>query len=148
MKPLFAALSVTLLLGNIHKRASCRTKPPPPTAASKCIKKADLAEWNRENAAGGQGPLLGSFAFTRHQTAEQDAFKEIGLAHITGRAPPLGNTNIPAMKTFTSSYPAKACLPIAKANKPKSAPATLPSPAPASPTHSKISAKSRWYSLI
>ena len=41
-------------------------------------KKADLVEWNRENAAGGQGPLLGSFAFTRHQTAAQDAFREIG----------------------------------------------------------------------
>ena len=41
-------------------------------------KKADLAEWNRENAAGGKGPLLGSFAFTRHQTAAQDAFREIG----------------------------------------------------------------------
>ena len=77
MKPLFAALSVALLLGtSISVQAAEQTTPA--DRSIQVYKKADLAEWNRENAAGGQGPLLGSFAFTRHQTADQDAFKEIG----------------------------------------------------------------------
>ena len=38
----------------------------------------DLQTWNREKAGGGTGDLLGKFAYTRHQTAEQDAIKEIG----------------------------------------------------------------------
>ena len=144
MKPLFAALSVAFLLGtSLNTQAAEQTTPT--DRSIQVYKKADLAEWNRENAAGGQGPLLGSFAFTRHQTADQDAFKEIGWLTLPPGAS-IGQHNIPAMKTFTSSYPAKACLLIAKANKPKSAPATLPSPAPASPMRSKISAKSHWYS--
>ena len=77
MKPLFAALSVALLLGtSISAQAAEQTTPT--NRSIQVHKKADLAEWNRENVAGGQGPLLGSFAFTRHQTADQDAFKEIG----------------------------------------------------------------------
>lgn len=77
MKPLFAALSVALLLGtSISAQAAEQTTPT--DRSIQVYKKADLAEWNRENAAGGQGPLLGSFAFTHHQTADQDAFKEIG----------------------------------------------------------------------
>ena len=77
MKPLFAALSIALLLGtSISAQAAEQTTPTDRNI--QVYKKADLAEWNRENAAGGQGPLLGSFAFTRHQTADQDAFKEIG----------------------------------------------------------------------
>ena len=77
MKPLFAALSVALLLG-ISISAQAAEQTAPTDRSIQVYKKADLAEWNRENAAGGQGPLLGSFAFTRHQTADQDAFKEIG----------------------------------------------------------------------
>ena len=77
MKPLFAALSAALLLGtSISAQAAEQTAPT--DRSIQVYKKADLAEWNRENAAGGKGPLLGNFAFTRHQTASQDAFKEIG----------------------------------------------------------------------
>ncbi len=77
MKPLFAALSVALLLGtSISAQAAEQTTPTDRNI--QVYKKADLSEWNRENAAGGQGSLLGSFAFTRHQTADQDAFKKIG----------------------------------------------------------------------
>ena len=77
MKPLFAALSVALLLStSISAQAAEQTTPT--DRSIQVYKKADLVEWNREKAAGGQGPLLGSFAFTRHQTADQDAFKEIG----------------------------------------------------------------------
>ncbi len=77
MKPLFAALSVALLLGtSISAQAAEQTTPTDHNI--QVYKKADLSEWNRENAAGGQGSLLGSFAFTRHQTADQDAFKKIG----------------------------------------------------------------------
>ena len=77
MKPLFAALSVAFLLGTtVSVHAAEQAKPT--DRSVQVYKKADLAEWNRENAAGGKGPLLGSFAFTRHQTAAQDAFREIG----------------------------------------------------------------------
>lgn len=41
-------------------------------------KRADFQEWNREKAAGGEGQLLGRFAYTRHQTDDQDAIREIG----------------------------------------------------------------------
>ncbi|MGQ0286815.1 cupin domain-containing protein [Pasteurellaceae bacterium 22721_9_1] len=41
-------------------------------------KKAELATWDRENAGGGEGPLLGKFAYTRHDTGSQDAFQEVG----------------------------------------------------------------------
>ena len=40
--------------------------------------KAELATWDREKAAGGEGALLGQFAYTRKQTNEKDAFREIG----------------------------------------------------------------------
>ena len=77
MKPLFAALSVAFLLGTgVSVHAAEQAKPT--DRSVQVYKKADLAEWNRENAAGGKGPLLGRFAFNRHQTAEQDAFREIG----------------------------------------------------------------------
>ena len=63
MKPLFAALSVAFLLGTtVSVHAAEQAKPTD----------------RSENAAGGKGPLLGRFAFNRHQTAAQDAFKEIG----------------------------------------------------------------------
>lgn len=146
MKPLFAALSVALLLGtSLNAQAAEQTTPT--DRSIQVYKKTDLAEWNRENAAGGQGPLLGSFAFTRIKPPTKTHSKKSAGSHCR-RVLPSANTNIPAMKTFTSSYPAKACLPIARANRPKSAQGTLPSPAPASPMHSKISAKSRWYSWI
>lgn len=77
MKPLFAALAVAFLLGttvNVHAAEQAK----PADRSVQVYKKADLAEWNRENAAGGKGPLLGRFAFNRHQTAAQDAFREIG----------------------------------------------------------------------
>lgn len=77
MKPLFAALSVAFLLGTtVSVHAAEQAKPT--DRSVQVYKKADLAEWNRENAAGGKGPLLGRFAFNRHQTAAQDAFREIG----------------------------------------------------------------------
>ena len=41
-------------------------------------RKEELATWNREKAAGGEGALLGQFAYTRKQTNEKDAFREIG----------------------------------------------------------------------
>lgn len=41
-------------------------------------KRDTLVPWNRENAGGGIGPLLGDFAYNRHQTTDQDAFREIG----------------------------------------------------------------------
>lgn len=41
-------------------------------------KRADFQEWNREKPAGGEGQLLGRFAYTRHQTDDQDAIREIG----------------------------------------------------------------------
>ena len=41
-------------------------------------KAADFQQWDREKAAGGEGKLLGRFAYTRHQTGEQDAIREIG----------------------------------------------------------------------
>ena len=41
-------------------------------------KSADFQEWNREKPAGGEGQLLGRFAYTRHQTDDQDAIREIG----------------------------------------------------------------------
>lgn len=56
MKPLFAALSVALLLGtSISAQATEQTAPT--DRSIQVYKKADLTEWNRENAAGGQGPL-------------------------------------------------------------------------------------------
>ncbi len=77
MKPLFAALSVAFLLGtSVSVHAAEQAKPT--DRSVQVYKKADLAEWNRENAAGGKGTLLGRFAFNRHQTAAQDAFREIG----------------------------------------------------------------------
>jgi len=77
MKPLFTALSVAFLLGtSVSVHAAEQAKPT--DRSVQVYKKADLAEWNRENAAGGKGPLLGRFAFNRHQTAAQDAFREIG----------------------------------------------------------------------
>ncbi|OAM28182.1 MULTISPECIES: cupin domain-containing protein [Eikenella] len=39
---------------------------------------SNLQQWNREKAGGGEGRLLGRFAYTRHQTGEQDAIREIG----------------------------------------------------------------------
>ncbi len=41
-------------------------------------KKAEMQTWNRSKAAGGEGELLGKFAYTRHQTNDQDAIREIG----------------------------------------------------------------------
>lgn len=41
-------------------------------------RKGELSEWNREKAAGGTGALLGEFAYTRKQTDDHDAFREIG----------------------------------------------------------------------
>ena len=41
-------------------------------------KKSQMQTWDREKAAGGEGKLLGKFAYTRHQTGEQDAIREIG----------------------------------------------------------------------
>ena len=41
-------------------------------------KRGELTAWNREKAGGGSGPLLGEFSYTRNQTGNQDAFKEIG----------------------------------------------------------------------
>jgi len=41
-------------------------------------KRGKLTPWNREKAGGGVGPLLGDFSYTRNQTGNQDAFKEIG----------------------------------------------------------------------
>ncbi len=41
-------------------------------------KKAEMQTWNRSKAAGGEGELLGKFAYTRHQTGDQDAIREIG----------------------------------------------------------------------
>lgn len=41
-------------------------------------KRDALVPWNRENAGGGVGPLLGDFAYNRHQTNSKDAFREIG----------------------------------------------------------------------
>lgn len=41
-------------------------------------KSDSLFKWDREKAGGGVGPLLGMFSYTRHQTGDQDAFKEIG----------------------------------------------------------------------
>lgn len=60
--------------------------PPTPTQTDKTpvdrsvqvYKKSKLMQWNREKAGGGEGPLLGEFAYTRHQTDDQDAFREAG----------------------------------------------------------------------
>ena len=144
MKPLFAALSVTLLLGtSISAQAAEQTTPT--DRSIQVYKKADLAEWNRENAAGGQGPLLGSFAFTRHQTAEQDAFKEIGWLTLPPGAS-IGQHKHTGNEDVYIIVSGKGLFTDSEGKQTEVAPATLPSPAPASPTHSKISAKSRWYS--
>ena len=59
MKPLFAALAVAFLLGtSVSVHAAEQAKPT--DRSVQVYKKADLAEWNRENAAGGKGPLLGT----------------------------------------------------------------------------------------
>ena len=77
MKPLFAALSVAFLLGTtVSVHAAEQAKPT--DRSVQVYKKADLAEWNRENAAGGKGPLLDRFAFNRHQTAALPPGASIG----------------------------------------------------------------------
>ena len=131
MKPLFAALSVAFLLGttvNVH--AAEQVKPT--DRSVQVYKKADLAEWNRENAAGGKGPLLGRFAFNRHQTTAQDAFREIGWLTLPPGAS-IGEHKHTDNEDVYIIVSGKACLPTARVNKPKSAPATSPSPAPVSP---------------
>ena len=77
MRLFFAALSAALLLGTAAGVRAAEQNTPADRSVQ-VYKKSDLTEWNRENAAGGKGPLFGRFAFTRHQTAAQDAFREIG----------------------------------------------------------------------
>ena len=75
MKPLFAALSVAFLLGmTVSVHAAEQAKPA--DRSVQVYKKADLAEWNRENAAGGKGPLLGRFAFNAERSEERRVGKE------------------------------------------------------------------------
>ena len=47
-------------------------------AAGQFFKKEELKTWDREKVGGGQGVLSGVFSFTRHDTAKEDAIKEIG----------------------------------------------------------------------
>ena len=60
---------------------SATANPPSKTPVERSVqvyKKAEMQTWNRSKAAGGEGELLGKFAYTRHQTNDQDAIREIG----------------------------------------------------------------------
>ena len=98
MKPLFTALSVAFLLGtSVSVHAAEQAKPT--DRSVQVYKKADLAEWNRENAAGGKGPLLGRFAFNRHQTVRTRRVQGNRLADPAAGAS-IGEHNTPTTKTL------------------------------------------------
>lgn len=77
MKPPFVALSVTSLF-SITVSVYTAGQAKPTDRSAQVYGKADLVEWNRGNTAGNEDPLPGRFAFNRHQTTTQDAFRGIG----------------------------------------------------------------------
>lgn len=74
----FLCLTAIITTGFTYFAAADNTKEAQLDRSIQVYKKADLVKWNREKTAGGEGELSGDFAFTRHQTDGQDAFKEIG----------------------------------------------------------------------
>ena len=80
--------------------------------------------------------MLGSFAFTRHQTADQDAFKEIGWLTLPPGAS-IGQHKHTGNEDVYIIVSGKGLFTDSEGKQTEVAPETLPSPAPASPTHSK-----------
>lgn len=77
-KNISLCLTAIIAAGFTYSASADNTKEAKVDRSIQVYKKADLVQWNREKTAGGEGELLGNFAFTRHQTDAQDAFKEIG----------------------------------------------------------------------
>ncbi|OAM26404.1 MULTISPECIES: cupin domain-containing protein [Eikenella] len=80
MKKLAVSLIAATLLASAGAWAKDINEPSkePVDRSVQVYRRADLQRWDRDQAAGGQGHLLGRFAYTRHQTNDQDAIREIG----------------------------------------------------------------------
>ena len=77
MKKVILSVVTAALLASTGAWANEPSKTPIDRSIQ-VYKAADFQQWDREKAAGGEGKLLGRFAYTRHQTGEQDAIREIG----------------------------------------------------------------------
>ena len=75
---LFASATASAHGNHAAKAASNEPSKAPVDRGVQVYKKAEMQTWNRSKAAGGEGELLGKFAYTRHQTGDQDAIREIG----------------------------------------------------------------------
>ena len=77
---LIAAACLASATAGAHGNQLAANEPSktPVDRSVQVYKKAEMQTWNRSKAAGGEGELLGKFAYTRHQTGEQDAIREIG----------------------------------------------------------------------
>ncbi|MBH5329053.1 cupin domain-containing protein [Eikenella sp. S3360] len=80
MKKVALSLAAVALLAGSGAWARDINEPSktPVDRSVQVYKFSELQRWDRDQAAGGQGQLLGRFAYTRHQTGEQDAIREIG----------------------------------------------------------------------
>lgn len=77
---LIAAACLASATAGAHGNQPAANEPSktPVDRSVQVYKKAEMQTWNRSKAAGGEGELLGKFAYTRHQTDDQDAIREIG----------------------------------------------------------------------
>ena len=77
---LIAAACLASATAGAHGNQLAANEPSktPVDRSVQVYKKAEMQTWNRSKAAGGEGELLGKFAYTRHQTDDQDAIREIG----------------------------------------------------------------------
>ena len=73
-----AALAIGTLLSAGQYAAAEGDKAQAVDRSVQLYAREHLQVWNRDKAAGGEGALLGDFAYTRHQTDARDAFREIG----------------------------------------------------------------------
>ncbi len=80
MKKVALTLAAAVLLAGSSAWARDINEPDktPVNRSVQVYKRADLQRWDRDQAAGGDGQLLGRYAYTRHQTNDQDAIREIG----------------------------------------------------------------------
>ena len=71
MKNIFVAAIILAVM------ATCTYADP--TKHAQCYTASELAEFDKEDVAGGKGTLHGLFAFTRDNALDDDAIKEIGF---------------------------------------------------------------------
>jgi len=81
---LIAAACLASATAGAHGNQLAANEPSktPVDRSVQVYKKAEMQTWNRSKAAGGEGELLGKFAYTRHQTDKKTDNNHTNKTHF------------------------------------------------------------------